>query len=263
MKTAVFSVYYKEARVHMDRFLTTIANQTDQDFDLVILNDSDEDIDELENAIVLNKRLSIAKNREFGINWIKSNGYEALIFLDIDDTMSKDRVSIAKSHLEVNDIFVNQLKYKKKSLFFSNSYNLDNYNFCGFSNSAIRVDKIDKVELFDDLVAVDWYFFSYLENLGKSIEFNISTNSYYNIHESNIAGLQRDIKKAINVKAKHYKYLSKSFIKFKEYSDFFNMLIKDDDLLRDYIKNVEKTIYKRFYWWQEAPYMKDFCADNR
>ena len=271
MKTAIFSVYHSGVKKYSLDFIKSLNSQTNLEFEVILLNDSDDSLDDIQKSLhvkshIIKNASTIPKNREIGINYAKKNKFDNIIFLDFDDAMATNRVKLVKELLLDSDIVINQIstltECKNNLLHIDEKTDLSEYNFCGFCNSAINLKNIEKVSFNDNLIAVDWYFFSLLKNKNFSIVFTQETKSKYRQHSLNTVGITPDIKRAIKVKAIHYKELSKIFPKYICYSNFFNKLNEDADLLEAYMKKVKNLTFQHFFWWQEAPYIKDFYEIN-
>ena len=193
-------------------FFDSLSKQTYNKFDVLVVNDG------FKNFINVKKKyqnLSIteltysdtpAKNREYGINYCIEQNYDFLIFGDIDDYFSENRVEECIKFLKLYDVVVNDLSlfnensiYEKK--YISNRINhksiinkefIENKNIFGFSNSAVKIKNLEK-QLFDNqLVAVDWYFFKQLLQNGFSAIFINTTLSFYRQYSDNIVGLSNN-----------------------------------------------------------------------
>ena len=190
-------------------FFDSLSRQTYDKFDVLVVNDG------YKNFISIKKRyqnLSIieltfsdtpAKNREYGINYCIDNKYDFLIFGDCDDYFSENRVEELLKNLVTFDVVVNDLIlfndngiYEK--MYISNRIEhktkidyefIENKNIFGFTNTAIKLKKLNKVSFESFLVAVDWHFFRQLLKNGWSAVFINTAFSFYRQHSDNIVGL--------------------------------------------------------------------------
>lgn len=230
-KVAFLTTVFPTNEQYLCSFFDSLQEQTYKNFDIVVVNDGCKDFQENItaynelNIIELKHSNTAAKNREHGINYCIKNNYDILVFGDSDDYFEKNRVEKSLELLKENDIIVNDLSlfedeniYEEKYL----SHRLDNLalidlefikdkNIFGLSNTAIRLKGLEKITIPNDLIAVDWYFFSVLLCKGKKALFTNETISYYRQHQENIVGLKKldeaYFKKAMDVKRKHYKAL--------------------------------------------------------
>lgn len=194
-------------------FFDSLSRQTYDKFDVLVVNDG------YKNFMNIKKRyqnLSIieltcidtpAKNREYGINYCIDKKYDVLIFGDCDDYFSENRVEESLKNLEMFDVVVNDLTlfnengiYEK--MYISNRIEhktkidyqfIENKNIFGFTNTAIKLKKLNIVSFKSFLVAVDWYFFQQLLKNGYSAVFINTAISFYRQHTDNTVGLTNKI----------------------------------------------------------------------
>ncbi|MBO6282694.1 MAG: glycosyltransferase family 2 protein, partial [Pseudobutyrivibrio sp.] len=189
MKTALSTVIYKQAHPYLQDLLTSVDNQSDKDFDLLIINDNytKAELEEVEKQIhntvhginihiedISDKHLSIAGTRIEMLKTAKCLGYESLVLVDADDTISPTRM----------ESFIKSFELDKDRVFFYNKFVTETgkdvfktlpdavedikpiaqANFLGLSNTGIRIsclsdDFLDSLN--EGAVAVfDWYLFS-------------------------------------------------------------------------------------------------------
>ena len=186
-KIAFLTVVFPKNKNFLLKFFNSLSNQSYKKFDLLVINDGIKDFQNYKedftnlNIIDINFNSSPVKNREVGINYCIENKYDVLIFGDSDDYFENNRIQKSLELLKNNDIVVNDLSlfdensiYQK--MYFSNRLinyqiiNLDfikNKNIFGFSNTAINLQNLEKVELSNELIALDWYLFSKFLISGK------------------------------------------------------------------------------------------------
>ena len=90
MKVAVLSVIYPGVEEFLGDFLASLSEQTFAAFRLFLVNDGLErfvDVEERHDLDIEEIKYcgTIAKVREFGINVIRREGYDCLVFADADD----------------------------------------------------------------------------------------------------------------------------------------------------------------------------------
>lgn len=268
-KTIVFgSVIYSAAVEYLDDFIESINNQTNQNFDLLVINDDIKDYSVIEKirkkvrcGRVIVKDYSDysygpAKLRVELIKQAKLLGYKLIVLGDCDDTFSKNRVEyVFTKYLRNKNVafFYNDLVSDNTSVFaslpdhVSDIEGLMQFNFVGLSTSAINLnvvslDFIDSMNEFDGFV-FDWYLFSRLildKQVGVFVQ-GVSTK--YGIHDNNFAGIndgsREIIEREIEVKKKHYKALAKYNVLYEELLDKVTRV------------NVDKIDGKapNQYWW--------------
>ena len=227
--TTVFPINSK----YLYNFFGSLKNQTYKNFDVIVVNDGHKEFEEVKsffdqalNIVELQYSNTPAKNREYGINYCIDHKYDILIFGDSDDYFENNRVEKSLELLKETDIVVNDLSlfdengvYEEKYL----SHRLENLdvvdfefikdkNIFGLSNTAIKLDDIQKITIPYGLVAVDWYIFSVYLMSGKKAVFTNETVSYYRQYQQNIIGFKKldesFFKKGVEIKRKHYEALN-------------------------------------------------------
>jgi len=273
--TAFLTTIFPSCMVFFDQFLKSLYLQTDKNFDLFIVNDGvvnfEKYFEEYKgiNHIEIYSTNSIVENRRIGIEAVKRLKYKYLIFGDSDDYFDSKRVFVSKQNLETFDIVVNDLnlfdsgglykeKFISKRLKDATKVDLEfikEKNIFGLTNTALRVKVIEKLDLCENLIAFDWYFFSKLLYENKSAVFTNQTQTFYRQHKNNTVGLGDDslesIKNAVRVKKIHYQCMAKI-------SDYFDKILAETNLLEENIENVDFEIGKikhtNLLWW-ETPYL--------
>lgn len=248
MKVAFLTTIFPMNKRYLYDFFNSLEEQTYKNFEIIVVNDGYEYFEEIKTSY--NKNLKIielqysntpAKNREYGINYCIDNKYDILIFGDSDDFFQKNRVEKSLEFLRENDIVVNDLSLFNKSSTYEEKYlsnrirNLQlidfefikDKNIFGLSNTAIKLNNLKKINIPDNLIAVDWYFFTLLLYEGQKAIFINETVSYYRQYEENTVGIKEldefSFKKALKVKKLHYEALKDKIngfdTKLKELSD--------------------------------------------
>ena len=271
---AFLTVVYPGVEPYLPDFFASLNNQSCKDFDLIIYNDGLCGLDEKFHKLtdiryrIFNVSGSPAKIREKAINGLKFDGFKYAIFGDGDDYFSENRVTDSLNLLKKNDIVMNDLdlvddtgritakSYLSNRLINNQTIDFDfivDKNIFGLSNTAINLDKIPHVSFTDDLVAVDWYFFTILLKNGLKAVFSNQSKTYYRQHDSNIVGLgktldERVYRNGLNIKKIHYRELSKIFKFYKGlYAKYQDKFLHADSFYKDckQINNVEYPL-----WWE-------------
>lgn len=271
MKTALSTVIYKQAHPYLQDLLTSVDNQSDKDFDLLIINDNytKDELEEVEKQIqntvhginvqiedLSERKLSIAGTRIEMLKIAKNLGYESLVLVDADDTISPTRMAS----------YIKSFELDKDRVFFYNEFVTETgedvfktlpdavedikpiaqANFLGLSNTGIRISRLSD-DFLDSLnegaVAVfDWYLFS-------RIIMDIGTGAYvdnaatiYRIYDDNTAGTTRDLNKEYDVKTTHYNNLAKRYNYFKQLSAKLSKIDKSTLTLSNNHQG---------YWWSD------------
>ncbi|MBK7666216.1 MAG: hypothetical protein IPJ32_02070 [Sphingobacteriaceae bacterium] len=261
-KVCVFAVIYPANIDYLDDFLISLSEQDFKEFDILLFNDGVIDlypiIDKYKslNIIVHGINGNTAQNRQRGMDILVESNYEQIIFGDTDDYFSSNRISLSIELLKKHDVVVNDVTLVDKKgamlseLYFSNRMTdgfvfdykfIADKNILGFSNTAINRKVMSKLEMGNETVAIDWYFFGTAIAKEKlKVIFTNRATTYYRQHEQNTVGLGRvteeSILKAIKIKLQHYKLLSATddlFLElYNKFSDLNNKL-KNSDFKRN------------------------------
>ena len=186
----------------------------------------------------------------------KSLGYDNIVLVDADDTISPTRM----------ESFIKSFELDKDRVFFYNKFVTETgkdvfktlpdavedikpiaqANFLGLSNTGIRLTSLN-ADFLDSLnegaVAVfDWYLFS-------RIIMDIGTGAYvdnastiYRIYDDNTAGTTRDLNKEYDVKTTHYNNLARRYDYFKQLSAKLSKIDKSTLTLSNNHQG---------YWWSD------------
>ncbi|MEZ7206955.1 glycosyltransferase [Pseudoalteromonas sp. DY56-GL79] len=269
-KTAFLTTFFPVEERFVKDYMDSLVSQTYKDFDLVIVNDGYGDIagliekySEL-NIIELPSAGGIANNRASLINFSILNKYKYVVFGDVDDYFSNNRIELSIKSLDEFDILVNDFSTFDserivEDYYLSNRLN-DNDVICaedvleknvlGFSNTAVNLSKINNVyfDFNEELIAVDWYFFSCLLLMGLRAKFTSNTQTYYRQHDNNAVGINKDdheeLKRILTVKKLHYREMRK-------HSDEYNALYENALMLDG--KNLNNLVGTIAYplWWEK------------
>lgn len=275
--TVFMTTVFPGCMMFFDDFMNSLDLQTDKDFDLLIVNDGVENLDNyLKKYININflqiiSSNTIVQNRKAGIDSVINLNYEYLIFGDSDDYFELNRIAVSKECLNYFDIVVNDLSvfdkqngvYKTKcfSKRLKNNSTIDfdyikDKNIFGLSNTAVKVSEITKLVYSDDMIAFDWCLFSQLLSQNKSAVFTNETQTYYRQYSNNTIGLGNNsissIRKGIEVKKKHYQFMKQLDVSFDRF--FLETKIKEEKIKKDDIFVKE---YKQddLLWWENTNYI--------
>nr|WP_262914707.1 hypothetical protein [Gelidibacter sp. F63206] len=273
----------------MDDFFISLQNQTNADFDVLVINDGIKNFETYKakyaslNIIEVKAAESPAKNREIGINTVLELGYKCIVFGDSDDYFSENRIKRSIKSLEENDLVFNELTVFGESFRIENFLakeikNLDRIqetifdgNVFGLSNIAVRSEMIlRKLDFDKNLIAVDWFFITTLliQNNYK-IKFLGDVQTYYRQYNNNTIGMSllltdQKLELGIKVKEIHYSALIRycNTYALESYTTLFeNKLkqiqnlkveLKNDAFKRRYIKFINSNFKAVFTgWWSE------------
>ena len=259
------SVVYKSAEKYLKDFFTSLEQQGNELFSILLLNDDigDADLKSIVSPYALHIECIEYRNRtpvQLRIELLrqaKLRQADLLILGDCDDYFSHNRVqNIINTYEEHLDkaFFYNDLvnmngerlmpELPKEVIGFKD---IGEYNFLGLSNTAVNIDKLS-YEFIESLkeyhyYIFDWYFYSRILLLGLSGVKVQNCNTIYRLHENNLAGIAEmsyaDIKREIMVKKQMYESLEKyNFyyaLKRQQYQDKNQLDILDEQ--------------KQHYWW--------------
>jgi hypothetical protein len=282
-------VLYPGLENFIEDYIHSIKSQDDNDFDLLILNDNAEaNLRELFPKstiwIDITNPSSFGEIRMTGIHFAVTNGYDFLIFTDLDDYFSENRVRFTKQTLLKYDFAFTRLRVideEKRVLindllatFHINPLpqdyrEIENFNFLGLSHTAANTKVLKDFYIPKEIEAVDWWIFSLIllrHGRGCLIEDAIT---YYRQFDNNFVGFgmlmnEERLKRGIQVKFIQYKNLVE-FCKKNSFSRELNTYsqnlfeieelksrIQEPGFTQRYIEIINSNfqlIYKG--WWSE------------
>jgi len=211
-KIAFLTTIFPMKEQYLIDFFNSLSGQTYKNFDIVVVNDGYEYFNNIISKypqlsiIELKYKNSIAKNREYGINYIIENNYDILIFGDSDDYFSNNRIEKSLELLRDNDIVVNDLSLFDYKSIYCNKYIsnrvknntiikydfIKNKNIFGFTNTSLNIKILDKVLFDSNLVAVDWFLYRNLLKSNNKVVFTNETLTFYRQYEDNTVGLNTE-----------------------------------------------------------------------
>lgn len=275
-KIALFTVFYPGAEQYADEFIESVTNQTYKDFDLLMVNDG-YSLSNLQSRyphlriIEIEGNNTISGNRAIGINYAIQNSYDTIFLCDVDDYMTPNRVDVSIAALSDADIVVNDLDIvdANRNLIFKDYFQktiksetildskfIESKNIFGFSNTALRVSKLEEVKFPSDLRIVDWYYFTQLLNDGLKAKFIPQSLTEYRQHSGNMIGISSftldGFKNLLKLKIRHYSYFKDTYHGYAdELSEMLEIAEKSNEQLKEIIKkNTSETPYP--LWWQNV-----------
>jgi len=281
-KIIIGTVVFPQIERFLQDFIFSINNQTYKSFKLVIFNDGydtnllTEMVFKIDKGIktkILNVSSGYTPSeiRKRLIDYCIENDYEILIFADSDDTFSKNRVEriIENINDEFSIIYNDLYVLGTKEDYFN--YGLPekvldinqilNSNFLGLSNSALNLKKLRGIlanfKISKDIIAFDWFLFSFLIMNGAKAKRIDNAYTNYRIYDNNTAGEKKNFDeerlcRGIKIKEAHYKYMRELFPNI--YGDYHTKLLKFKEKIsnrkyRDlYIECINKKTYR--FWWE-------------
>ena len=273
MSSAVVTFFYPDAIKYIHGFIDCVKKQSRQGFTLIVFNDGVQNISSLfskynNNIIFVEVTGTHTQVRFQAFEYLKSSNFEKIIFQDIDDEMTSNRVDVLSKLLENHAIVSNDLSlvnnsgvmYSKaiwsdkiKDLFEFDDIFIKRKNIVGIGNSGIRKDILNTKITYSSMPKVaDWFMFYQLMYLGKfKALFTTQCQTLYRQHEDNMAGVKKFDKDRLDyvimVKLSHYQGLKD--VGFQVEDD-----INELNLLQSKIKNITNmpAIKQNLFWWDET-----------
>ncbi|QHJ13433.1 hypothetical protein FX988_03694 [Paraglaciecola mesophila] len=262
-ETAFLTTIFPTDENYIFEYFSSLANQTFKNFDLILVNDGFRELDKIRRIFPslaiyeLKSAGNIAKNREIMISHARKANYKFAIFGDCDDYFSDNRIEVTLSKLKSNDVVFNQIipfgqnideaeDYFGDRLFEGESIAADDIldkNILGFSNTGINLSCLDDftVDFPNNLVAVDWYFFSLLLGRGKTACYTKFCTTFYRQYSENTIGFKtidsEELRHIIKVKIVH-----------------FTTLLSDDSRYRKCLEDIK--LLEKFILTNESSYLK-------
>lgn len=272
MKFALATVIFPEIEPFFPEFAQSLRNQTDLDFQLLIVNDgcrlSDFDLSGLEYKI-LPEGGSITRNREILIREAINQNFEWIVFADADDWFEANRIEVIRNLILDYDLIANEIvpfngeqfsvpKFEKVLGPFRQielDFILDK-NLFGLSNVACRTIFLKDIVIPAEIIAVDWYLFTKAMQAGALACFTSKTRTYYRQWADNIIGMDKvsgkEIKTGVKAKYIHYKCLADSDPWYEKnlswvHNLYLNIESKDFEA---YINKVRQAGLVTTFWWK-------------
>lgn len=285
----IMGVLYPGLEEFLPDYINSLKTQDDHDFDVLILNDAaDGSLRELfpkeVKWIDIKDRLSFGAIRMVGVNYAMSNKYDFLIFSDLDDYFSENRVRLTKKVLARFDFAFTELQVinKNKSVLIDhylkktgiNPYpksigEIIDRNYYGLSHTAVRTIALERLYIPNNIEVVDWWIFSIVLLQGYHGCFIPDSLTFYRQSDNNFVGIGNPLDderlgRGINVKMAHYGNLilfcerygmvdhltifNRKFQEMRELQD----KIRNKTFMQYYISIVNRNIDSIYRgWWSE------------
>jgi hypothetical protein len=269
-KTLLVSYIYPSATAYVNDFIESVSAQQTQNFHVWIFHDGIDNPAPLFRSLNHDVRFfqmqgTPTKIRYDSLAILAGSDYTHIIFQDVDDTMSANRVEVATRYLSDFDLVVNDLslmnehgtiiKEKIWSARLPNRFEFDysfilHKNIVGFGNTAVRSSLLGEALQFDNVpVAADWFlFFQLMIKTRARAVFTSDCCTNYRQHAHNIAGLKKTdtqrLRHVLEVKKAHYQGLCNIGLDFhKELQKISNLAIPE--------KLPDNTPVHDYFWWEE------------
>lgn len=281
MDIAVFSVIFESNLKYLNEFINSLNNQNNQCFELFLINDGLSPsvlYDAFQFATfpvifyAINDKLKPAQIREIGFKELSKRNYKKIIFADTDDLMSANRIERSIEMLDLYPVvFTDITLISENSIVIESSIWKDrlsnvevNRNFLydknvlGLGNSAILGSFLRNIVFPNDIIAVDWYYFTII--LGnQNAGFISDAITFYRQHFNNTIGIKEvtieRLEFIFKVKEQHYAELINIDTQYAKYAS--EMIHKKKLLSDGYVTAYEINKNKiNFFWWEETNYIK-------
>lgn len=281
MEVAVFSVIFEANLKYIDEFIGSLNNQNCKSFELFLVNDG-LDSDVIKKAFeksdfpiifhTIKHRVTPAKVREIGFKELAKRNYKKIIFVDTDDLMSPNRIGRSIEMLEKFPIVFTDITLvsENNSLIKSSIWKdrlsnvkvnrdfLYDKNVLGLGNSAMVGSLLEYIKFPENLIAIDWYFFSIMLK-DEIAGFIPDAITFYRQHSDNTIGVKNlnysRLKLILNVKEQHYTEMLNINSNYSKYYDEIqnkkNLLFEESFIVDEINKyNIN------FFWWEETNFIK-------
>lgn len=273
MENVLVTFIYPNALKYIKCFVKCIQEQSYNDFTLVVFNDGVKDV----NSYFINLSIPFrvvevggtpTQVRFKAFDWLKHSEFKKVVFHDIDDLMSVNRLYclfnlLDKHYIVANDlclmnedgsVYAHAIWGERLGEEFKFNYDfIANKNILGIGNSGIRKEMLNVPIVYSEVPLVaDWFmYYQILFNSKKEVMFTDKCQTYYRQHSDNMAGVKKLDTERLNyvfkVKEAQYKALNEVGINVtseekkleKQKMQFENILYKN------------KT-EKHFFWWEET-----------
>lgn len=267
-KIALISYIYPGSEKFFDNFIECLNNQSNKDFSVIFFSDQFYVTKDTFNDLKVKYQLitleakSIPAIRYKSFSYLLKSEFDYLIFQDIDDTSSFDRIDIISEKLTQFDLVCNDITitnhndeviaesvWKKRlgeKFCFTQDF-IKHFNIVGLGNTGIRKELLKKQTLYSDTVlATDWFIFYQLLKNSNAL-FTSKTQTFYKQHHNNTAGLnnkidENSLRRCLTVKQKQYDALGISELRKKEIEALKSLLLQN-------IQTIQLDSYP--FWFEE------------
>jgi glycosyltransferase involved in cell wall biosynthesis len=231
LKDILVTYTYPNAIPYIDDFIQSVNNQVYKNFKVVIFNDGVVDVETYFGALQNDFTVINLSASNVGAVRAKSMEYLAaqssinkIVFQDIDDKLSDNRIQVALDALDSFQLVCNDLStfddfgttpsiWEKR---LGNTFDFDlqfiaDKNIVGLGNTAVHSSLIRQHFKHSDLViAYDWFlFYQWMKQANCTGVFTAQCQTLYRQHQNNIAGAGNMVSNekllhVFNVKNRHY-----------------------------------------------------------
>jgi len=296
VNTLVLTVNYNGVESFTSDYFKSIDTQDTGQFDLLIINDNvaspeltglNISVDE----IMIQGRKKPSLIRFDGIRYALKNGYNNLIFSDIDDYFSDNRISVSIEELQNNNFVFNEISLVNQnselieenylySLTVANyieSYRqIIDYNYLGLTNTGVNLKFLTNFYIPENIIAVDWWIFTILLLNGAKGRYIDNATTFYRQFDNNLVGIKKPLNEkrletGIHVKYLHYHhihdYCNENNLAFaaidygKKKNEMLELksALEDKEFQKRYIEVINANLDQIFKgWWSEIVPLNDW-----
>lgn len=273
---AVVTYIYPSVIKYFDDLLLSIVNQTTKNFVLIIFSDFIT-INQFGKPIPIEYKFIMLKGTPIEIRFksldiLRTLSFDKYIFIDADDTMSVNRISVVSDLLEKYPLVCNDLnlmnlkseiyaesiwKIRFKNRIFTSDFIKDK-NVVGFGCTSVSKELLFHPCLFSGSPLVgDWFiFYQFLRTSGAEAAFTSDCQTNYRQYSDNQVGIKavcnETISLALKVKKEHYSALIG--LGFIELIEHYNNILYIEKNRKYQVINNNLPDYP--FWWEETNYIK-------
>lgn len=288
MKIAVLTIFTPATEKYLKEYTKCINRQSNQDFDLVIVDNSfPGDLAEFTKTMGIKVRIiesnqSVQENRLVGLNHCKKLGFDVIICSNADEVMQFDRIEKVKDYFKSNArkhmLFVNPVA-RKDSLTFDLNYkpmltlaDLLDFNVLAYGAMNLKTKMIPFImkSKNERIQAFDWWLALQFLVQYPSVDFREDIQNNYigdtsdravPVFEVTIETIEKSLRVKQNIYAEMGAYCAMAGLDNE--ADMFREKTSEIENINDYIeknsmakyfKHVKKYLEekKKIYLWQEA-----------
>jgi hypothetical protein len=286
--TLILVVVFPEAEKYFRDYFVSISNQSYKNCDLLILNDGIMDFSYVctinSTVVDVQEGLSIAEIRMTGILYAIERSYKNIIFSDVDDFYSANRVEQSLAQLKNANFVYNRIipvddmgsiqqsgndtKFILPNQISSSAKLLD-FNLFGLSNTAVELRLLENLIIPKEILAVDWWLYTILLLNGAKGKYIYNASTYYRQTDNNIVGMNKSLDDdrldlGISVKYAHYLHIYEyckdhgvtskldAYALRKEQIIDLKTAVGDNEFRKQYIKTINLQLDNvNKGWWSE------------
>ena len=278
MKNCIVSFIYPEAQPFFDDFCASLNSQTSDEFLVLLFNDGVTRADSYFHQLRQPKEIipvdgnGVGDVRFKALQCLKARkDLACIIFQDMDDQLSRNRVEVSLDLLQNYDLVCNDLSTfdasgnTSSSLWSSRLENnfefdasfIERWNIVGLGNTAIRKSLLERpFHHSKEVLAYDWFlFYQLMKNNNTTAVFTTSCQTLYRQYAGNNAGIPGRINEqrmayAVTVAKTHYTELI--LLGYDELRGNLQQLITGE-----FKKTISLELEKPIFWWEETTIYED------